>query len=69
MKAFHCEIINDHAALKKEQGTFKPIPLIRNVDQKMIDRNYTQIKEDIQNLIAGETERILNDPSLWHLVR
>lgn len=35
----------------------------------MIDRNYARIKEDIQYLIQDETERILNDPNLNHLIR
>src|ERR1700744_2230876 len=47
LKTFHCEILNDHDALKKEQDDYKQIPLIRKLDNSMVQRNYLQIKEDI----------------------
>lgn len=31
LKAFHCEILNDHDALKKEEVSFKEIPVIRRL--------------------------------------
>jgi hypothetical protein len=34
----------------------------------MVQRNYLQIKQDIQNIINSEMERLLNDPGLGHLV-
>jgi len=49
LKAFHCEILNDHEALKKEQ-----------------ERNYLQIKQDVQDIIQSEMERVLSDPGLSH---
>ncbi len=35
----------------------------------MIKRNYSQIKQDVQDIINFEMERILNDSRLRHLVR
>jgi len=48
LKSFHCKILNDHAALKKEQENYKPIPVIRNVDNGMIQRNYLSIKQEME---------------------
>jgi hypothetical protein len=68
LKAFHCEILNDHEALKTEQENYKDIEVIRKLDKSMVQRNYLQIKHDIQDIIQSEMERMLNDPGLAHLV-
>ncbi len=67
-KAFHCEIQNDHQALKKEEAGYKEIPEVRKLDNTMIQKNYEQIKQDIQDIIAAEMERLMADPELAHLV-
>lgn len=67
LKAFHCEIINDHEALKREEESYKEIEIIRKLDSSMVQRNYFQIKQDIQDIIQSEMERLLNDPGLAHL--
>ncbi len=68
LKTFHCEILNDHDALKQEQDSYKEIPVIRKLDNTMVQRNYLQIKQDVQDIIQSEMERVLNDPGLSHLV-
>jgi hypothetical protein len=68
LKTFHCEIVNDHKALKNEQDDYKDIPVIRKVDNAMVQRNYLQIKQDIMDIIYSEKERLLNDFGLAHLV-
>lgn len=68
LKAFHGAILNDHRALKKEQESDKDIPVIRRLDNAMIQHNYLQIKQDVQDIINSEMERVLNDPRLGHLV-
>jgi len=68
LKTFHCEILNDHEALKQEQNSYKEIPVIRKLDNAMVQRNYLQIKQDVQDIIQSEMERVLNDPGLGHLV-
>ncbi|CAM3084866.1 Type IV secretory system Conjugative DNA transfer [Flavobacterium frigoris] len=68
LKTFHCEILNDHQALKKEQDNYKEIPIIRKLDNAMVQRNYLQIKQDVQDIIHSEMERLLNDPGLAYLV-
>lgn len=68
LKSFHCEILNDHQALKQEQENYKEIPVIRKLDNAMVQRNYLQIKQDVQEIIQSELERVLSDPGLSHLV-
>ncbi len=68
LKSFHCEILNDHGALKQEQDNYKEIPVIRKLDNAMVQWNYLQIKQDVQDIIQSEMERVLSDPGLSHLV-
>jgi len=68
LKAFHCEIINDHVALEKEQNGYKDIEVIRKLANGMVQRNYLQIKQDIQDIIQSEMERVLKDPAMSHLM-
>lgn len=68
LKTFHSEIINDHDALKKEQGNYKDIPIIRKIDSIMVQRNYMQIKQDVQDIMHAEMERLINNPALSHLI-
>ncbi len=68
LKTFHCEILNDHDALKREQDGYREIPVIRKLDNAMVQRNYLQIKQDVKDIIQFEMERVLNDPGLSYLV-
>ncbi len=68
LKTFHCNIINDHDTLKNEADSYKEIPIIRKIDNGMVQRNYEQVKKDIQDIIEAEMERLMNDPGLSHLV-
>lgn len=68
LKAFHCEIINDHDSLKREELNYRGIEVFRKLDSGMVQQNYFQIKQDIQDIIQSEMERLLNDPGLSHLV-
>jgi hypothetical protein len=68
LKSFHCEIINDREALKKEQQNYKSIPVIRKVESGMIQRNYLSIKQDVEDLVEAERSRLMNDPELNRLI-
>jgi multidrug transporter EmrE-like cation transporter len=68
LKAFHNEIINDHAALKAEENSYKPIPIIRQVDNGMVQRNYLQIKQEVLDIVESEKDRMANDPLLESLI-
>jgi hypothetical protein len=62
LKSFHCKISNDHEALKKEADSYLSIPEITQVNSSIIQRNYQQIKRDVQDLIDVENGRILENP-------
>lgn len=64
LKNFHCTIQNNHDALKRELQNYKPIPVVREVTNTIIQLNYTQIKQEIEDLINAEMERIMNDPGM-----
>jgi TusA-related sulfurtransferase len=68
LKAFYCEIINDHDALKSEQDGYESIPVIRKIDQSMVNRNYMQVRQDIQDILRSEYERMADDPELKYLI-
>jgi hypothetical protein len=62
LKAFHCRIINDHKALKTEADSYLSIPEINKVSTSIVQRNYQQIKQDVQDIIEFELEKILDNP-------
>jgi hypothetical protein len=68
LKTFHSEIINDHKALKNETDTYKDIPIVRELNNEIVQRNYLQIKKDIQDIINDEMDRLVRDPELSCLV-
>lgn len=36
LKTFHCQVLNDHEALKKEQENYKEIPAFKILDNSII---------------------------------
>ncbi len=62
LKSFHCKILNDHQALAIENRTYKKIPEVCKVDNAIIQRNYKQIKQDVEDLIESQMQQILSDP-------
>ncbi|HEY8388952.1 MAG TPA: conjugal transfer protein MobC [Parasegetibacter sp.] len=68
LKAFHCEILNDHDRIKDEESRYEELPIIRNIDQRTIMHNYHQIKKDIRNIIDREMKLINEDPAKKHLL-
>ena len=68
LKTFHCEILNDHDAPKKEEANYKDIAILIKIDTSMVQRNYLQIKQDIQEIMQSEMERLLNDSGLAYLM-
>lgn len=53
LKVFHAEIQNDHAALRKEEDGYRPIPQIRKISQYDIEQNYFKIKRDVQEILKA----------------
>ncbi len=67
LKTFHCQIINDHEKIKKEEKNSLEIPIISNVSEKDIQENYYKIKKDIQIIAEKLTELIKTDETYKHL--
>lgn len=68
LKFFHCEIVNDHEALKRETDNYIPIPKIRDVSSAEVEENYNRIKDEVFSLIDTEMDRIYDTPELAHLL-
>ncbi|WP_111672755.1 conjugal transfer protein MobC [Algoriphagus litoralis] len=68
LKAFHCEIQNDHAALATEERSYQPIPVVRELRENEVIENYRRIKSEVQNLVEEELERMLDTPALAGLM-
>lgn len=68
LKTFHCEIQNNHAAIKAEEDAYKPLPKIRNITTQEVQNNYIRIKNEVTDIIEHEIERIRKDPDLAHLL-
>lgn len=58
LKMFHCELQNDHEAIKKEEAKYKPTPVVRQVSAEDVRENYLKIKRDIRNLVASELKKL-----------
>jgi hypothetical protein len=74
-KIFHAEIVVDNAAVSQETKNYKKIPEIVNFtdrdgkDTMEIERNYSQIKADVKQIVADELKRIAEDPALQYLIK
>lgn len=76
-KIFHAEIVVDNEKVKRETACYKKLPQIidfRDEDgndrmQEEIQANYNRVKQEVQQIVMDEMERIKNDPDLVHLLK
>ena len=76
-KIFHAEIVVDNEKVKRETASYKKLPQIidfRDGDgndrmQEEIQANYNRVKQEVQQIVTDEMERIKNDPELQHLIK
>jgi TusA-related sulfurtransferase len=68
LKAFHCQILNEHKVLEEQIQNYKDIPIVRQITNEIVQENYLEIKRDIQQLIRTEIARLTQDPDLAYLV-
>jgi hypothetical protein len=68
LKIFHASILNDHEFLKHEQGSYRPIPVVREVTLTMIQQNYLRIRLEVEELVTAEMDRVMGNPSMTHLI-
>ncbi|PSL42833.1 type IV secretory system conjugative DNA transfer VirD4/TraG family protein [Chitinophaga niastensis] len=62
LKAFHCEALNNHEAIRIEESAYVDIPIIRN-DNDVVMQTYLQIKKDVLNIIDTEISKIKSNPA------
>ena len=76
-KIFHAEIVVDNEKVKRETASYKKLPQIidfrdENGNDRMqeeIQANYNRVKQEVQQIVTDEMERIKNDPNLQHLIK
>lgn len=68
LKAFHCEIQNNHTALAAEEKSYQAIPVVRVLRENEVIENYRRIKSEVLNLVEEELERMLDTPALAGLM-
>ncbi|MGN6211987.1 conjugal transfer protein MobC [Parafilimonas sp.] len=68
LKTFHAMVVNDHAAISKENQNYLPLSIIRKIDQKEINTIQQIIKQDVQDIVDAVMEEVLNDPGKAGLV-
>ncbi|MCD7969118.1 MAG: YWFCY domain-containing protein [Alistipes sp.] len=75
-KMFHCKILVDSKVLKNQTEKYVPIPQMstfynengEDVMEQTIQLNYMRIREEVNNIIKDEKERISKNPKLSHLL-
>ncbi|WP_433766153.1 conjugal transfer protein MobC [Flavobacterium ginsenosidimutans] len=68
LKTFHSQIINDHDLLQRESENYMDFPPVRSLENAVVNRNYSQIKKDIQDLAESEMDAIFEDQTRKHLI-
>lgn len=71
-KIFHSRIIVDSAKVNTETKAYKKIPIVNefkdengnDIMQEQIERNYSRIKDEVEQIVQDEMERIKADPEL-----
>ena len=71
-KIFHSRIIVDSAKVNAETKAYKKIPIVNefkdengnDIMQEQIERNYSHIKDEVEQIVQDEMERIKADPEL-----
>lgn len=71
-KIFHSHIIVDSAKVNAETKAYKKIPIVNefkdengnDIMQEQIERNYSRIKDEVEQIVQDEMERIKADPEL-----
>lgn len=71
-KIFHSRIIVDSSKVSAETKAYKKIPIVNefkdengnDIMQEQIERNYSRIKDEVEQIVQDEMERIKADPEL-----
>ena len=50
LKTFCCRMVNDPAALQKEEAAYEELPVVREITPDSLLKNFQQIRDDITRL-------------------
>lgn len=64
LKGFHCEIINDHEAIRQEEAGYKELPRTRSLAKQAVEDNFLAIKEDVRKMINFQLSVMQANPLL-----
>lgn len=76
-KIFHAEIVVDTEQVATETAAYKEIPMLTDFKddtpektkmKAVIQANYSQVKDEVKNIVDREMQRIRRDPALRHLL-
>lgn len=67
LKAFHSRRKMEWSAVDKEKASYLPLPK-KKVSPPIINANYEQIKQDVDDFVESVMEMVLNDPSRQQLI-
>jgi len=59
LKMFHCEVQNDHEAIKIEDEQAKQIPVVKKISPAEVQENYQKIKREVDHLIQDALAPLL----------
>lgn len=68
LKAFRNKVKIDWTAIDKEKKEYLPFSRRSKVTRETINRNFEQVKQDVDDIQETVMEKVLCDPSLQHLL-
>ncbi len=68
LKGFHAEILNSHSFLGDHSQKLQSMPVVREITPIMVQHNFNRIKNEVQQIIENEMERVMGDPAMGHLI-
>jgi YWFCY protein/Type IV secretory system Conjugative DNA transfer len=68
LKAFHCRIPVDNAALEKEETAWQLVPEVRTVTRELVEFNFRQIKQEARQLVDARLACMQQTPELARLI-
>ncbi|WGQ09893.1 conjugal transfer protein MobC [Pedobacter gandavensis] len=63
LKMFHCEIQNDHQAIKDEEAAYQMIPIVENITALDVEQVYQRIKTEVRDLVKIELQKLVDQTS------
>ena len=68
LKAFHCRIPANKAAITKEEATWQLLPETGTFTSELIELNFRKIKEDVTRLVGSRLDEMRRDTTLRQLI-